>query len=43
MKSDGEIMEILAAYDLPGSFCAAAEHAGPDPPMLHRGLTGPKR
>lgn len=28
MKSDGEIMEILAAYDLTGSFRAAAELAG---------------
>jgi hypothetical protein len=25
MKSDGEIMEILAAYDLTGSLRAAAE------------------
>lgn len=28
MKSDGEIMEILAAYDLTGSFRAAAELTG---------------
>ena len=28
MKSDGEIMEILAAFDLTGSFTAAAELCG---------------
>ncbi|GAP54886.1 transposase, partial [Arthrobacter sp. Hiyo6] len=28
MKSDGEIMEILAAYDLTGSLRAAAELTG---------------
>ncbi|QUY63368.1 Transposase [Gulosibacter molinativorax] len=28
MKSDGEIMEMLAAYDLTGSLRAAAELAG---------------
>jgi hypothetical protein len=28
MKSDGEIMEILAAYDLTGSLRATAELAG---------------
>ena len=28
MKSDGEIMEILNAYDLTGSYRAAAELCG---------------
>ena len=28
MKSDGEIMEILAAYDLTGSLRSAAELSG---------------
>ena len=36
MKSDGELMEILNAYDLTRSYPAAGHAAGPDDRPLAR-------
>jgi hypothetical protein len=38
VKSDEEIMEILEAYDLPGSYRKAAELAGCDPHTVRRNV-----